>query len=74
MVNTFGNRLREMRMRNGYTQPQLASEIKVALRTYQCYEQGTRRPSFDLLVSLCKILNVSADYLLGLTDEVSSDG
>lgn len=72
-VDDFGKRLRFARMNSGFTQPELAKNIGVALRTYQCYEQGTRRPPFEVLVELCLVLNVSSDYLLGLTDEVSVD-
>ena len=61
----FGKRLRAMRMKRDYTQPQLADLIDVALRTYQGYEGGTRSPSFETLVKLADILDVSTDFLLG---------
>lgn len=57
----------------GLTQPQLASIVGVALRSYQNYEQGTRKPCFDTLIALSQSLNVTTDYLLGLSDEVPSD-
>ncbi len=60
-------------MLRGLTQPQIASAVKVALRTYQKYEEGARHPSFDLLVDLCRELDVTSDYLLGLTDEAPAD-
>lgn len=61
----FGKRLREMRKKRGYTQPQLAEILDVALRSYQCYEGGTRRPSYELLIKIGDVLDVSIDYLLG---------
>ena len=64
----FGKRLREARMIREITQQTLADEIGVALRSYQCYEQGTRQPSLSLLIKICDILDVSADWLLGRTD------
>lgn len=60
-------------MLRGYTQPQIAEMIGVALRTYQCYEQGTRNPPLDLLVIICKTLDVTSDYLLGISDEAPAD-
>ena len=69
----FGKRLREARMMRGFTQPQLADAIDVALRTYQQYEQGIRNPSFDSLVALANALDVSTDWLLGRTDEAPFD-
>ncbi len=68
----FGKRLRAMRMKRNFTQPQLANLIDVALRTYQGYEGGTRSPSFDTLVKLADILDVSIDYLLGRDDWLKS--
>ncbi len=64
----FGQRLRSMRIKRHYTQPQMAEFIDVALRTYQGYEGGTRCPSFEVLVKLADILDVSLDYLMGRDD------
>ena len=61
---TFCKRLREVRMKRSFTQQALADAIGVALRSYQCYEQGTREPSLSLLVALADALEVSTDYLL----------
>ena len=61
----FNKRLRETRMKRGYTQQYMADSINVALRTYQCYETGTRSPSFTSLVDIADTLNISTDYLLG---------
>ena len=52
-------------MRKKLTQPKLADAVGVALRTYQCYEQGIREPSYHTLVKLADALEVSTDYLLG---------
>ena len=60
----FGKRLRSARIEKKYTQEKLAETVGVALRTYQCYEQGVRTPSFELLVKLADALDVSTDYLL----------
>lgn len=60
----FNTRLRSMRMVRHFTQQRLADSLGIALRTYQCYEQGTREPSLDLLVKLADVLEVPTDYLL----------
>ena len=60
----FGKRLREVRMERRLTQQKLADSVSVALRSYQCYEQGVREPSLDILVRLADVLHVSTDYLL----------
>lgn len=64
----FNKRLREMRMKRGFTQQRLADSVDIALRTYQCYETGTRTPCYDLLVRIADILDVSLDYLMGRDD------
>ena len=52
-------------MERRLTQTQVADSIHVALRTYQCYEQGKREPSFATLIALADVLEVSTDELLG---------
>lgn len=60
----FGKKLREVRIARKMTQQKLADAVGLALRSYQCYEQGTREPSLDMLVKLADVLEVPADYLL----------
>ena len=54
----FGKRLREVRMARNLTQQKLSDAVGLALRSYQCYEQGTREPKV-----ISKILTFT-DYLL----------
>lgn len=61
----FGKRLREMRILRNLTQQNMADLLNIVLRSYQKYEQGERCPSFDTLVQMADILDVSTDYLLG---------
>lgn len=70
----FNKRLREMRMKRGFTQQKLADILDIALRSYQCYETGTRTPNYALLVQIADILDVSLDYLLGRDDFMKSHG
>ena len=64
----FNKRLREMRMKRGFTQQRLADSADIALRSYQCYETGTRTPNYALLIKLADILDVSLDFLMGRDD------
>ena len=70
----FNKRLRQMRMKRGFTQQRLADTLDIALRSYQCYETGTRTPCYDLLIAIADILDVSLDYLLGRDDFMKSHG
>lgn len=60
----FCKRLRATRMARKMTQQRLADAVGMALRSYQCYEQGVREPSLDMLVKLADTLDVPTDYLL----------
>ena len=70
----FNKRLRHMRMKRKYTQQKLADILGIALRSYQCYETGTRTPNYELLVLIADVLDVSLDYLLGRDDFMKSHG
>lgn len=60
----FGKQLRFARMERNITQQCLADSVGIALRSYQCYEQGVREPSLDTLVKIADVLEVPTDYLL----------
>ena len=64
----FGERLAELRKLNDDTQQILADKIG-----FSVWENGRRATSFDRLAAICIHYNVSADYLLGLTDIDPSD-
>lgn len=61
----FGKNLRQARIKRNMTQQRIADIVGVALRSYQCYEQGTREPPLDMLVKLADALEVPTDFLLG---------
>ncbi len=63
----FGEHLREIRISKSLTQKQLATLIGSTERGIQRYESGERKPNFDAIIALCNVLEVSADYLLGLS-------
>ena len=60
----FEKQLRESRMKCGITQQKMAEHLEVGLRSYQKYEEGTRRPSYELLIRIADFLNVTTDHLL----------
>ena len=70
----FNKRLRLLRMKNKYTQQNMADYLGVALNTYQKYEQAERMPSYDTLVKVADLFNVSADFLLCRDDYLKSLG
>lgn len=51
------------------TQRATATSIGMTERSYQSLEYGTTKPSHDTIVKLCDFFDVSADYILGLSDD-----
>jgi len=64
----FGNKLRALRLEKNLTQQKLAEKIGLVKGSISAYEQSAKYPSVEVLINLCKFFNVSADYLLGLSD------
>jgi len=60
----LGKRLREKRMEHGLTQSKMSEYLDIQVRSYQRYEEGSNFPSLEILIKLCDILGISADYLL----------
>lgn len=48
------------------TQVQLAQKLGLTKSVISAYETGRRLPSYDILIHIARIYNVSTDYLLGL--------
>lgn len=63
------DRLRKARKARKLTQEELAKKLKTTKSTISNYENGHSSPPNEMLIDLSKILNVSTDYLLGLTDK-----
>lgn len=53
----------------GLKQSDVAAHLGIAVRSYQYYEAGRRRPDYESLVALADYFGVTTDYLLGRTDE-----
>lgn len=68
MIKDLGKRLKELRAEKGVFQKDVASAVHVAQNTIAGYETGSKEPSLEVLVLLCKFYNTSSDYLLGLKD------
>lgn len=61
-------RIKELRKEKNLTQKQLASLMNKSVTGLASWEQGLSEPNVNDLRLLCKIFEVSADYLLGLSD------
>ena len=58
--------MRELREDHDLRQKEVAAYLKIDQRVYSRYETGKNAMPIDKAIQLCKLYNVSADYLLGL--------
>ena len=65
----ISKRLKELRELHEVTQKQIAKAIKMSGSDYIGIEDSEVEPKLSEILKLCMFFNVSADYLLGLTDE-----
>jgi transcriptional regulator with XRE-family HTH domain len=62
-------KLREARKKKGLTQKDIAAALEVSQSNVSNYEKGNYSLSSEQIIKLVKVLECSADYLLGLIDE-----
>lgn len=67
----FGDKLKAIRKAKQITQGELAIRLGVSTAIIAAYEQGKSYPSVAVLIKICEVLNASADYLLGISDNIS---
>lgn len=65
----IGDRIRELRMERNLTQEKTAKMFNVARSTWCQYETGIRNIDNITMKKIAQVFNVSADYLLGITEE-----
>ena len=68
----FNEKLKEIRKNKGFTQKNIYTILKVSPNCYASWEQGRTQPDIDSIKKLCIIFEVSADYLLGLEDDLGN--
>ena len=61
--------IKKMRLNKGYTQIQIAEKLGMTYQEYQKIESGKTVIRADKLFHICKTLEVSSDWLLGLNIE-----
>ena len=59
----FAKRLKELRVSRGLTQEDLARELNLVKSSISMYENGKRKPSFEVLEAIADYFNVNMDTL-----------
>ena len=65
---TYGKRIRDLREDHDKTQQQIADVLGTSQTMYARYERGANELPIRHLLTLCSYYGVSADYILGRTD------
>lgn len=64
---SYAKRLRDLREDRDLKQEHIAKALHTTQSYYSKYELGKRPLPIEHLITLCKLYNVSADYILGFT-------
>ena len=62
------NHIKEYRNRSNITQQELADIVKVSRQTINSIEKNRYRPSVELAIKICNILNVKVEELFIIND------
>ena len=67
----YRTRLRNIREDRDLTQAEVGKVINKSQQGYNHIEAGRAELKIDDLITLCKFYNLSADYMIGLSDKKS---
>ena len=59
----IGKNLQTIRKSNGYTQERLAESIEVSTRYISDIEQDRAKPSYEILIRICNLFQVTLDQV-----------
>ena len=79
MINGLPEKLKALRIKNGFSQRNVAERLEISPSIVSGYETGERTPSVEILLSLAYLYKSSTDYLLGRRSDdpsntLSADG
>ena len=65
----FLPRITQLRQEEGLSQMKVAEYLDIPQQQYSRYETGKNEIPVRYVIALCKFYQVSADWVLGLTDK-----
>ena len=69
----IGTKIKDLRKRKGLTQEQLAAGLSISFQSVSKWETGVTLPDLSMIPGLTRLLGVTADELLGLTDAETNE-
>jgi transcriptional regulator with XRE-family HTH domain len=67
-------KLRKLRAEYHYTQSDIAKQLGISQQTYSKYENEDTNIDSATIINLCRLYNISSDYLLGLEIKPAKSG
>ena len=64
-LKEVGKHVRELRLELNMTLREISEKLKISWTTWNKYEVGNVMISYTYLVEVCKLTNISMDYVLG---------
>lgn len=74
MERGFGTTLSELRHSRDLSQRKLAGDLHISQALLSHYENGTREPGLPFVCRVCDYFGVSADFMLGRSEDENSCG
>lgn len=71
MERSFASTLSSLRRGKGFSQRKAAADLNISQALLSHYENGAREPGIPFICRACDYYGVSADYILGRTDDDS---
>lgn len=65
--------IRNSRKNKHLTQKQLAKKVGVSHNTISDWESGNHKPDADMIMLLCEVLEVDANYMLDIKERQAAD-
>lgn len=73
MIQGLGEKLKALRLQNGYSQKYIADKLSLSPSLISSYEASERTPSLEVLQKLVELYHCSADYLLAIKSKPISN-
>lgn len=73
MLKLYSERLKEARIKAGFTQIQVKDHTGINNKTLSGYENKISEPDYETLKKLCHLYGVTTDWVLGHTNNPNSD-
>ena len=66
---TFATRIKELRVKRGWTQKELAAKLQLSAQTVSLWERGARKPDWSAQIDLQRVFEIGLGYISGASDD-----